>query len=201
MTPYEENARQRRIAERMTQDRADAAASIAVSALSRQDRERLRMMLLKTRGEQIMTFTLYPTVEVKRVNHDAPMLKYAYEGDAGVDLCTMESVELWPHETKMVGTGIAVSIPECYEGTIRPRSGMASKRGVTIANTPGTIDSKYRGEIMLPLHNLLDVPVSVEKGERVAQLLVKLQPMPKFVEVDELDATDRGTNGFGSSGY
>lgn len=145
--------------------------------------------------------TFFPRVEVKRTNPDAPMPKLAREGDAGFDLCTMETVTIAPHETVLVGTGIAMAIPKFFEGTIRPRSGMAAKRGVTLANTPSTIDSNYRGEIMLPLHNITNEPATVEKGERVAQLLIKVQPVPMFVEVDELDETERGDQGFGSSGY
>lgn len=145
--------------------------------------------------------TFFPRVEVKRTNPDAPMPKLAREGDAGFDLCTMETVTIAPHETVLVGTGIAMAIPKFFEGTIRPRSGMAAKRGVTLANTPSTIDSNYRGEIMLPLHNITNEPATVEKGERVAQLLIKVQPVPMFVEVDELDDTERGDQGFGSSGY
>ena len=129
------------------------------------------------------------------------MPRFAYDGDAGVDLCTMEAVEIAPQGTVKVKTGLALAIPRGFEGTIRPRSGMAAKRGITIANTPATIDSKYRGEIELALYNLGHEVAYVEKGERVAQLLIKVQPEPTFVEVDDLDATERGAQGFGSSGY
>ena len=147
--------------------------------------------------------SMYPTVEVKRLNPDAPMPQFARDGDAGSDLCTMDEVEIEPHETRMAHSGISVAIPRGFEGTIRPRSGMASKRGITLANAPSTIDSNYRGEVLLPLHNMTDETVRVEAGERVCQLLVKLQPEPNFVEVDEFTdaATSRGANGFGSSGY
>lgn len=147
--------------------------------------------------------SMYPTVEVKRLNKDAPMPQFARDGDAGCDLCTMDEVEIEPHDTRMVHSGIAVSIPRGFEGTLRPRSGMASKRGITLANAPSTIDSNYRGEVLLPLHNMTDETVRVEAGERVCQLLVKLQPEPNFVEVDEFTdaATSRGSAGFGSSGY
>lgn len=145
--------------------------------------------------------SFYPTVKVKRVNPDAPMPKFSREGDAGFDLCSMETVEIAPQGTVMVGCGLAFAIPYGFEGTIRPRSGMAAKRGVTIANTPATIDSNYRGEVMLPLYNLGHELAVVEKGERVAQMLIKVQPIPVLVEVDDLDATERGAQGFGSSGY
>jgi len=147
--------------------------------------------------------TFYPTIEVKRLNPDAPMPVFARDGDAGCDLCTMDEVEIAPQGTVMVHSGIAVSIPRGFEGTLRPRSGMATKRGVTLANAPSTIDSNYRGEILIPLYNQGQEMAIVKAGERVCQLLIKLQPEPNFVEVDEFaDAsTCRGSAGFGSSGY
>lgn len=145
--------------------------------------------------------SFYPVVKVKRLNPDAPMPKFARNGDAGCDLCTMETVEIAPQGTVLVHTGLAMAIPRGFEGTIRPRSGMATKYGVSLANTPSTIDANYRGEIMLALYNIGHETVVVEKYTRVAQLLIKLQPEPTFIEVDELDETVRGANGFGSSGY
>lgn len=145
--------------------------------------------------------SFYPVVKVKRLNPDAPMPKFARDGDAGCDLCTMETVEIAPQGTVKVKTGLAMAIPRGFEGTIRPRSGMATKRGITLANTPSTIDSNYRGEVKLPLYNLGHEVAIVKKGERVAQLLIKVQPEPTFVEVEDLDATERGAQGFGSSGY
>lgn len=145
--------------------------------------------------------SFYPVVKVKRLNPDAPMPKLARDGDAGCDLCTMETVEIAPQGTVKVKTGLAMAIPRGFEGTIRPRSGMATKYGVSLANTPSTIDSNYRGEIMLALYNIGHETVVVKKYTRVAQLLIKLQPEPTFIEVDELDETVRGANGFGSSGY
>lgn len=148
-----------------------------------------------------MMNSFYPVVKVKRLNPDAPVPRFAREGDAGFDLCTMETVTIQPFQTVMVHTGIAVAIPNVYEGTIRPRSGMAAKRGITLANAPATIDSNYRGEILLPLYNMTTEPVTVEAFERVAQMLIKLQPQPTLMLVDELDETERGDQGFGSSGY
>ena len=145
--------------------------------------------------------TMYPTVPFRRVNPDAPTPVYAKPGDAGMDLCSMEEVEIAPQGTVMVGTGIAMAIPEGYEGEVRPRSGMAAKRGVTIANTPGTIDSGYRGEIMLPLYNLGHELAVVEKGERVAQILIHPVARAEMVECAELPESERGGTGFGSSGY
>ena len=147
--------------------------------------------------------TMYPTVEVKRLDPDAPMPQFARDGDAGCDLTTMDEVEIAPQGTVMVHSGISVAIPRGFEGTLRPRSGMAAKRGVTLANAPSTIDSNYRGEIMIPLYNQGHETVVVKAGERVCQLLIKLQPEPQFVEVDEFTErdTNRGAGGFGSSGY
>jgi len=147
--------------------------------------------------------SMYPTVEVKRLNPNAPIPKFAREGDAGCDLCTMDDVEIAPQGTVMVHSGISIAIPRGFEGTLRPRSGMASKRGITLANAPSTIDSNYRGEVLIPLYNQGHDVAVVNVGERVCQLLIKLQPEPNFVEVDEFtDATtSRGANGFGSSGY
>lgn len=130
-----------------------------------------------------------------------PTPRHAREGDAGMDLTARESVSIPPNGIVMVGTGVRAAIPEGYFGDVRPRSGMASKRGVTIANTPGVIDSNYRGEIMLPLYNLdMWRSARVEAGERVAQMLILKHETVECVEVDELDDTERGEGGFGSTG-
>lgn len=146
-------------------------------------------------------FTDYPTVMYMRLHQDAPTPRYAKDGDAGFDLSTMETVDVGPHETVEVGCGLAFAIPENFEGEVRPRSGMARDYGITIANTPGTIDSGYRGEVKLPLHNMTDKPVHIEKGTRVCQMVIHRLPVVTFEEVDELDETERGDTGFGSSGY
>ncbi len=145
--------------------------------------------------------TFYPTIRFKRTNPAAPTPRYAKAGDAGMDLCSMETVCIRPHETVLVGSGIAVAIPEGYFGDVRPRSGMATKRGVTLANAPAVIDSGYRGEILLPLHNLGNEAVTVHAGERVCQMVIAPYGMASMVEVEELDESERGTSGFGSSGY
>ena len=144
--------------------------------------------------------TMYPTIRYRRVDPAAPEPRYAHPGDAGMDLCSMETVTIPPHGTALVGSGIAMAIPRGFEGEVRPRSGMATRRGVTLANTPGTIDCGYRGEIMLPLHNMRDEPVTVEAGERVCQILIKAVAEAHMREVDELDDTERGTGGIGSTG-
>ena len=144
--------------------------------------------------------TMYPNVPVKRVNPKAPLPEYARDGDAGMDLRSMETVTIEPHETVLVGSGIAMAIPEGFEGECRPRSGMATKHGITLANTPGTIDSNYRGEIMLPLHNMGEDPFTVQAGERVCQILINPVARATVIETAVLDETERGTAGFGSTG-
>lgn len=153
-----------------------------------------------------------------KLTDGAPLPKHVRVGDAGMDLTSRETVEIAPGGTVMVGTGVWMEIPDGYYGEIVPRSGMAAKRGITIANTPGTIDSNYRGEIMLPLHNIAPSmrwvdhgeggmhwernpdTAFIERGERVAQIIIKRHETVECVEVDELSETERGANGFGSSG-
>lgn len=154
-----------------------------------------------------------------KLTDGAPMPKHAKPGDAGMDLTSRQTVEIAPGGTVMVGTGVWMEIPDGYYGAVVPRSGMASKRGITIANTPGTIDSSYRGEIMLPLHNIASALrwvkdangmtghyepnhelAMVERGERVAQIIIKKYETVEGVEVDELSETERGDGGFGSTG-
>ena len=135
-----------------------------------------------------------------KLTDGAPLPFHAKPGDAGLDLTSRETVEIAPQGTVMVGTGVAMAIPEGYYGAVVPRSGMASKRGVTIINTPGTIDSGYRGEIKLPLYNAGHDTVTVERGERVAQLIILPHATCECVEVEELSSTERGSGGFGSTG-
>ena len=124
----------------------------------------------------------------------------AYDGDAGLDLSACERVELAPGERALVPTGLAVAIPDGYAGFVQPRSGLAAKHGVSIVNTPGLVDSGYRGELLV---NLLNTdrrePFVVEPGMRIAQLVVLPVPELDLVEVDELPASERGVRGFGSS--
>jgi dUTP pyrophosphatase len=124
----------------------------------------------------------------------------AYNGDAGLDLSACERVVLGPGERALVPTGIAVAIPEGYAGYVQPRSGLASKHGISIVNTPGLVDSGYRGELLI---NLLNTDgheaFTVEPGMRIAQLVVLEVPQVQLVEVDELPDSERGVRGFGSS--
>ncbi len=137
-------------------------------------------------------------VPIKRIDPTVELPSYAYEGDAGLDLRSNEDVVLAPLERRLVGTGLAVAIPEGYAGFVQPRSGMALKRGLSMANTPGLIDSHYRGELKVCAVNLdLETPISIE---RIAQLVIQRVPTVSLVEVGELDETDRGAGGFGSSG-
>jgi dUTP pyrophosphatase len=142
------------------------------------------------------------TVElpIRRLRDDAVVPERAYAGDAGLDLAACERVELAPGGRATVGTGLAVAIPEGYAGFIQPRSGLAAKNGITIVNTPGLVDSGYRGELKVILLNTdgNDTFV-VEPGMRIAQLVVMLVPGVAPVEVEELPESVRGVRGFGSS--
>ena len=125
----------------------------------------------------------------------------AHPGDAGVDLHSAVDLELPPGRRQLVGTGVAVAIPVGMVGLIHPRSGLAARTGLSIANTPGTIDAGYRGEIKACLINHdPDTPITIARGDRIAQLVVQRVELPEFTEVAELDDTSRGTGGHGSSG-
>ena len=127
--------------------------------------------------------------------------RYALPGDAGADLSITEDVELAPGQRALVGTGVSVAIPEGYAGFVHPRSGLAHRAGLTLVNAPGTIDAGYRGEIKVNLVNLDPaVPISLRRGERVAQLVVAPVVRARFVPVAELPGSDRGTGGHGSTG-
>jgi dUTP pyrophosphatase len=124
----------------------------------------------------------------------------AYAGDAGLDLSSCERVELAPGERALVPTGLAVAIPDGYAGYVQPRSGLATKHGISIVNTPGLVDSGYRGELLVNLvnHDLAE-PFVVEQGMRIAQLVILEIPEIELVEVDELPDSERAERGFGSS--
>lgn len=135
-----------------------------------------------------------------KLTDGAPLPKHARPGDAGMDLTSRETVEIMPGGTVMVGTGVAVEIPDGYVGLCFPRSGLASKRGINITNCVGVIDSGYRGEIKAPLYNAGHETQVVERGERVIQLVVMPYISCECVEVDELSDSSRGSGGFGSTG-
>ncbi len=137
---------------------------------------------------------------IQRLREDAIVPTRAYSGDAGLDLAACERVELGPGERATVGTGLAVAIPEGYAGFVQPRSGLAARHGITIVNTPGLVDSGYRGELRVILLNTdTSEPFVVEPGMRIAQLVVMPVPELDLVEVDELPESERGVRGFGSS--
>jgi dUTP pyrophosphatase len=131
-----------------------------------------------------------------------PLPHYATEGSAGCDLHANieEPIELNPLERKLVGTGLYIALPQGYEAQIRPRSGLAYKEGITVLNSPGTIDADYRGELKVLLVNLSDKPVRINAGERIAQMVIARHETARFELVDELPETLRGAGGFGSTG-
>jgi dUTP pyrophosphatase len=137
---------------------------------------------------------------IQRLRSDAVIPERAYSGDAGLDLAACERVELAPGARALVGTGLAVAIPEGYAGFVQPRSGLASRHGLTIVNSPGLVDSGYRGELRVVLLNTDSAePFVVEPGMRIAQLVVLALPEFEIVEVEELPESERGVRGFGSS--
>lgn len=141
-------------------------------------------------------------VLVKRLpgNEDLPLPAYATDGAAGMDVVAAEDIQLAPGARHAVATGLAMAIPPGYEIQVRPRSGLALKHGVTVANAPGTIDSDYRGELKAILINLGSEPFAIRRGDRIAQLVLAPVTRAGWVEVSELDDTARGTGGFGSTG-
>lgn len=142
------------------------------------------------------------TVEVKRLPHGAglPLPAYATDGAAGMDVVGAEDVTLAPGARHAVATGLSMAIPPGYEIQVRPRSGLALKHGISVPNTPGTIDSDYRGELKVILINLGPEPFAIARGDRVAQLVLAPVVQATWHEVAELDATARGEGGFGSTG-
>ena len=140
-------------------------------------------------------------VPIRRLRDDAVLPAPAHAGDAGLDLSACERVELRPGERATVGTGLAVAIPEGYAGFVQPRSGLASRHGITIVNAPGLVDAGYRGELRVVLLNTDSIALFVvEPGMRIAQLVVMPVEAAELREVDELPAGERGVRGFGSTG-
>ncbi|WP_062988995.1 dUTP diphosphatase [Nocardia anaemiae] len=140
-------------------------------------------------------------ISLLRLDPGIPVPTRAHHGDAGVDLCTTEDVIIEPGERVLVGTGVAVALPVGTVGLIHPRSGLAAKTGLSVVNTPGTVDAGYRGEIKVCLINHDPrTPIELRRGDRIAQLLVQRVELVDFVEVEALDDTTRGAGGYGSSG-
>lgn len=140
-------------------------------------------------------------VRVLRLDPDLPLPSYAHPGDAGADLMTTQDVTLAPGERAMVPTGVALALPEGYVGLVHPRSGLAARHGLSIVNAPGTIDAGYRGEIKVLLVNLdPEQPITLHRGDRIAQLVLQRFERAEFVEAEALDDTPRGVGGYGSTG-
>ena len=141
-------------------------------------------------------------IKLTRLPHGEglPLPKYATEHAAGLDVCAAEELVLSPGQRHAVATGFAIEIPHGYEVQVRPRSGLALKHGITCLNTPGTIDSDYRGEVKVILANLGEGSFDVRRGERIAQLVPAPALRANFVEVEALAGSERGTGGFGSTG-
>jgi dUTP pyrophosphatase len=139
-------------------------------------------------------------IPVLRLDPALPIPVAAHTGDAGVDLCARTDVTLAPGERSLVPTGLAVAIPDGYVGLVTPRSGLAVRHGIGVVNAPGVIDSGYRGEIQVILVNHGQQPVTLGRGDRIAQLVVVAHGAPEMTEVDTLPGSERGEGGFGSSG-
>jgi dUTP pyrophosphatase len=132
---------------------------------------------------------------------DAPIPAYAHPGDAGADLTSAESLRLEPGQRATVGTGVSIALPDGYAAFVLPRSGLAARHGITIVNAPGTVDAGYRGEIRVTLLNTdADAPYDVAVGDRIAQVVVMPISRVRFVPVDKLPGSHRGSGGFGSTG-
>ena len=140
------------------------------------------------------------TVKFRKIDPAAILPSYAHPGDAGMDVRSAEELVVEPGGRKLVRTGLVMMLPSGYEAQVRPRSGLALKNGVTVLNTPGTIDEGYRGEVGVILANLGAEPFRVEKGAKIAQIVIAPCTRAEIVETAEIDETARGTGGFGSTG-
>lgn len=140
------------------------------------------------------------TVRFRKVHPDAALPSYAHPSDAGMDVRSVEDLTIAPGRRALVHTGLVMLLPPMYEAQVRPRSGLALKSGITVLNTPGTIDSGYRGEVGVILVNLGDADFQVKKGDKIAQIVIAPVVQAQVVETTEVDETDRGVGGFGSTG-
>lgn len=138
-------------------------------------------------------------IKVSKIDQSANVPKYAHKGDSGFDLASMETLTIVPGETKLISTGLSFEIPEGYEMQVRPRSGMSAKSKFRVANSPGTVDSNFRGEVKIIAENTGHRPIFIEKGDRIAQGVICPVYEALFIET-ELEDTTRGAKGFGSSG-
>ena len=140
------------------------------------------------------------TLKFKRIHPDAVLPAYAHPSDAGMDVRSVEELAIAPGKRALVRTGLVMMLPQFYEAQVRPRSGLALKHGITVLNTPGTIDSGYRGEVGVVLINLGQEEFKVAKGDKIAQLVIAPVTQPEIAEAFDVDETDRGEGGFGSTG-
>ncbi len=140
-------------------------------------------------------------VKIKKIKDNATIPKYAHQGDAGVDLYSTEDYTLKPGERALVSTGIKIALPEGYEAQVRPKSGLAVKHGISVVNSPGTVDSGYRGEVCCIMINHGNEEFKIESGKKIAQMVFNKVEAAEFEEVEELDETTRGEGGFGSTGH
>ena len=140
-------------------------------------------------------------VLITRLDPDVPLPSYAHPGDAGADLVSTSDVTLGPGERSVIGTGIAIALPDGFAAFVHPRSGLAARHGVTVVNAPGTVDAGYRGEIKVCLVNLdRTEPVELRRGDRIAQLVIQRVEKARFAEVERLPGSARGAGGHGSTG-
>ncbi|GAA3321553.1 MULTISPECIES: dUTP diphosphatase [Paeniglutamicibacter] len=140
-------------------------------------------------------------IALKMLDPDLPAPSYAHEGDAGADLCAREDVTLEPGQRALVPTGVSLALPLGYVGLIHPRSGLATKHGLTVVNAPGTVDAGYRGELKVTLLNTdATTPIVLKRGDRIAQLVIQKVERAHFIQVQDLDDSSRGAGGFGSTG-
>lgn len=139
-------------------------------------------------------------LKIKKLSESAVVPEYKTDGASGMDLSSTERVTLMPFERKLVPTGLAIQLEQGFEAQLRPRSGTSIKHGLTLINCVGTIDSDYTGEIFIPMINLSSTPYTIEIGERVAQMVISSYTSVGIKIVDELDETERGSGGFGSTG-
>ena len=140
------------------------------------------------------------TVAFKRIHPEASLPAYAHDGDAGMDVRSVEDLTIPPGGRALVHTGLVMLLPPLYEAQVRPRSGLALRSGVTVLNTPGTIDAGYRGEVGVILANFGDAPFAVAKGDKIAQIVIAPVTRAEIAEADVVDETERGAGGFGSTG-
>jgi dUTP pyrophosphatase len=140
-------------------------------------------------------------IKIKLLDKSLPMPAYAHKTDAGIDLYSAIDCVLKPYDRKLIPSGIKLAIPEGYAGFVQPRSGLAIKNGISLVNSPGLIDSGYRGEVCIIMINLdKDMDFIIKKGDKICQLVIKKTEQANLIEVEELDASDRGEGGFGSTG-